>query len=49
MSIESRLARGDDPADVAKLFNRDVEEMKAMQKQLLKAPPKKKSTRKKAK
>lgn len=49
MSIESRLARGDDPEDVAKLFNRDPDEMRELQKSLTKSAPKKKAPKKKAK
>lgn len=46
MSAESRLLRGDDPEDVAKLFNTSLEHCKAI---LAKAnPPKKKAARKKA-
>jgi len=40
MSIESRLARGDKPEDVAKLFGMKVEEL---------PKPKKKAAKKKAK
>ena len=47
MTIESRLARGDNPEDVARLFHIPVEEAKAMQAALLK--PVKKAARKKAK
>lgn len=50
MSIESRLLRGDDPADVAELFNIDVEDAKLLQAKLIKparkAAPKKKSVKK---
>ena len=47
MSIESRLLRGDDPEDVAKLFNVDVEYAKDLQKKLQGAA-KKKAPKKKA-
>ena len=45
MSIESRLARGDNPEGIAKLFGKSVEEVKAM----MPKPPKKKTAKKKAK
>ena len=46
MSAESRLLRGDNPEDVAKLFHLSVEDCKAI---LAKAnPPKKKAAKKKA-
>lgn len=53
MSIESRLLRGDDPADVAALFNIDVEDARAKLAKLKpkgnarKAAPKKKAVKKK--
>ena len=43
MSIESRLARGDKPEDVAKLFGMKVEDLPKA------APPKKKAAKQKAK
>ena len=50
MSAESRLARGDNPEDVAKLFNIPVEDCKAMQKELMPKPaPKKKAVKKSTK
>ena len=47
MSIESRLMRGDDPADVAKLFGLQVEDLPKVGSN--KAAPKKKAAKKKAK
>ena len=44
MSMESRLARGDNPEDVAKLFGVPVEYCVARQKKL-KAAPKKKAAK----
>ena len=46
MSIESRLKRGDDPKDVAKLFNIDEADAVALQQKLR---PKKKAAKKTAK
>ena len=46
MTIESRLARGDNPEDVAKLFGIPVEEAIEWQKELM---PKKKPVKKAAK
>ena len=43
MSIESRLARGDNPEDVARIFNVDVEYCKELQAKLT---PKKKAVKK---
>lgn len=53
MSIESRLLRGDDPADVAALFNIEADDARAMLAKLKpkgnvrKAAPKKKAAKKK--
>lgn len=49
MSMESRLARGDDPAHVAELYGITVEAAKALQESLKgnkKAPAKKKADKK---
>ena len=45
MSIESRLAKGHDPEDIAKLFGVSLEDVKAK----MPKPPKKKAAKKKAK
>jgi len=45
MSIRTRLARGDDPEGIAKVFGKPVEEIKAM----MPKPARKKAAKKKAK
>lgn len=45
MSIESRLLRGDDPKDVAEIFGLDIEDVKAILKDI--KPVKKKAAKKK--
>ena len=47
MSVESRLARGDNPEDVKKLFPADVDKIAAILKSMEKKGVEKKTTKKK--